>query len=82
MAGPSDETSLRTEGVRHRRYTRTRCNCDRLLRRKHRRFDMGDQLATHEPHHNLRKQTWMVSPPTSLSQVPQLIEDTGYRCVT
>jgi len=82
MAGLSDETSLWTEGVRHRRCTRTRCNCDRLLRRKHRRFDMRDQLATHEPHHNLRKQTWMVSPPTSLSQVPQLIEDTGYRCVT
>ena len=55
MAGLSDETSLWTEGVRHRRCTRTRCNCDRLLRRKHRRFDMRDQLATHEPHHNLRK---------------------------
>jgi hypothetical protein len=62
MAGPSDKTSLRTEGVRHRCYTRTRCNCDRLLRRKHRRFVLGNQLATHEPHYNLRKQTWMVSP--------------------
>jgi hypothetical protein len=82
MAGPSDKTSLRTEGVRHRCYTRTCCNCDRLLRRKHRRFDLGNQLATHKPHHNLRKQTWMVSPSTSLSQVPQLTEATGYRCAT
>ena len=55
MAGPFDETSLRTEGVRYRCSSRPCCTCDRLLRRKHRFFDLGHQLATHEPHHNLRK---------------------------
>ena len=55
MVGPSYATSLRTKGVRHRCSTRPCCTCDRLLWREHRRFDMGNQLATHEPHHNLRK---------------------------